>query len=243
MTAPRPARPRARGRGRRVGAAGSIHGRGSRLGLLLAGPLGWLVDRLPRVAGHPAAQRVLGEGRVHRQGRARSTGRSTRSGRSLEQRGLPDDRHPHGRDGHPGHHHRRAAGASRSPTTWPASPRRGRAACWWSRSSCRSGPPTWSRSTPGGRSSRATASSTGCWRRSASQGPGLDELANAWLVLSYLWLPYMILPIYAGLERIPTSLLEASADLGGASRDDLPAGRPAARLPGARGRARSSRSR
>jgi putative spermidine/putrescine transport system permease protein len=46
-------------------------------------------------------------------------------------------------------------------------------------------------------------------------GPGLDELTNSWLVLSYLWLPYMILPIYAGLERIPNSLLEASADLGG----------------------------
>jgi putative spermidine/putrescine transport system permease protein len=44
--------------------------------------------------------------------------------------------------------------------------------------------------------------------------PGLDELANSWLVLSYLWLPYMILPIYAGLERIPSSLLEASSDLG-----------------------------
>lgn len=45
-------------------------------------------------------------------------------------------------------------------------------------------------------------------------GPGLDELANSWLVFSYLWLPYMVLPIYAGLERIPNSLLEASADLG-----------------------------
>jgi putative spermidine/putrescine transport system permease protein len=45
-------------------------------------------------------------------------------------------------------------------------------------------------------------------------GPGLDKLPNAWLVLSYLWLPYMILPIYAGLERIPGSLLEASSDLG-----------------------------
>lgn len=45
-------------------------------------------------------------------------------------------------------------------------------------------------------------------------GPGLDELPNAWLVLSYLWLPYMILPLYAGLERIPNSMLEASADLG-----------------------------
>ena len=49
------------------------------------------------------------------------------------------------------------------------------------------------------------------------EGPGLDEIANAWLVLSYLWLPYMILPIYAGLERIPSSLLEASSDLGGRS--------------------------
>jgi putative spermidine/putrescine transport system permease protein len=48
-------------------------------------------------------------------------------------------------------------------------------------------------------------------------GPGLDELSNSWLVFSYLWLPYMILPIYAGLERIPSSLLEASADLGGHS--------------------------
>jgi putative spermidine/putrescine transport system permease protein len=47
------------------------------------------------------------------------------------------------------------------------------------------------------------------------QGPGLREIANTWLVLSYLWLPYMILPLYAGLERIPGSLLEASADLGG----------------------------
>ena len=38
-----------------------------------------------------------------------------------------------------------------------------------------------------------------------------------WLVFTYLWLPYMVLPIYAGLERIPQSLLEASADLGGRS--------------------------
>jgi putative spermidine/putrescine transport system permease protein len=38
-----------------------------------------------------------------------------------------------------------------------------------------------------------------------------------WMVFTYLWLPYMVLPIYAGLERIPSSLLEASADLGGKS--------------------------
>ncbi|GAC1663129.1 MAG: ABC transporter permease [Candidatus Limnocylindrales bacterium] len=34
------------------------------------------------------------------------------------------------------------------------------------------------------------------------------------IVFTYLWLPYMILPLYAGLERVPRSLLEASADLG-----------------------------
>jgi putative spermidine/putrescine transport system permease protein len=44
-------------------------------------------------------------------------------------------------------------------------------------------------------------------------GPGFGEVAM-WLVFSYLWLPYMILPLYAGLERIPDSLLEASGDLG-----------------------------
>jgi putative spermidine/putrescine transport system permease protein len=47
-------------------------------------------------------------------------------------------------------------------------------------------------------------------------GPGLSE-TGLWLVFTYLWLPFMILPIYAGLERIPTSLLEASADLGARS--------------------------
>ena len=41
--------------------------------------------------------------------------------------------------------------------------------------------------------------------------------AGLWLVFTYLWLPFMILPVYAGLERIQPSLLEASADLGGKS--------------------------
>jgi putative spermidine/putrescine transport system permease protein len=45
-------------------------------------------------------------------------------------------------------------------------------------------------------------------------GPGYSDVA-VWLVESYLWLPYMIIPIVAGLERIPSSLLEASSDLGG----------------------------
>lgn len=35
-----------------------------------------------------------------------------------------------------------------------------------------------------------------------------------WLTFCYLWLPFAILPVYAALERVPDSLLEASSDLG-----------------------------
>jgi putative spermidine/putrescine transport system permease protein len=45
------------------------------------------------------------------------------------------------------------------------------------------------------------------------QSPGYGLPATA-ITLAYLWLPYMILPIYAGLERVPDSLFEASGDLG-----------------------------
>ena len=34
------------------------------------------------------------------------------------------------------------------------------------------------------------------------------------MVFVYIWLPYMILPMQAALERVPNSMLEASADLG-----------------------------
>ncbi len=44
-------------------------------------------------------------------------------------------------------------------------------------------------------------------------GPGYGAISVV-LTLSYLWLPYMILPIYAGLKRMPDVLVEASADLG-----------------------------
>jgi putative spermidine/putrescine transport system permease protein len=44
-------------------------------------------------------------------------------------------------------------------------------------------------------------------------GPGYGNVA-VWLVMSYLWLPFMIIPIFAGLERIPDSLLSASEDMG-----------------------------
>jgi putative spermidine/putrescine transport system permease protein len=35
-----------------------------------------------------------------------------------------------------------------------------------------------------------------------------------WIVFSYIWLPFMILPVWSALERVPDSLIEASADLG-----------------------------
>ncbi len=61
------------------------------------------------------------------------------------------------------------------------------------------------------------------WRAMLTPG-GVVEGALGWtpgygvpaviITLSYLWLPFMILPLYAGFERLPDSLLEASADLG-----------------------------
>jgi putative spermidine/putrescine transport system permease protein len=35
-----------------------------------------------------------------------------------------------------------------------------------------------------------------------------------WVVFSYIWLPFMIIPVYSALERVPDSLLEAATDLG-----------------------------
>ena len=62
------------------------------------------------------------------------------------------------------------------------------------------------------------------WRVLLSPGGPIESIlpgvklyltdAAMWLVFSYIWLPYMILPIYAGLERIPASMFDASSDLG-----------------------------
>ena len=46
-------------------------------------------------------------------------------------------------------------------------------------------------------------------------GPSLaSSYIGMFLVFVYMWLPFMILPMAAALERVPTSLLQASADLG-----------------------------
>lgn len=48
--------------------------------------------------------------------------------------------------------------------------------------------------------------------------PGYGLTATV-ITLAYLWLPYMAIPVFAGFERVPRSLFEASADLGaGAGR-------------------------
>ncbi|MFJ7154044.1 ABC transporter permease [Streptomyces sp. NPDC101118] len=44
-------------------------------------------------------------------------------------------------------------------------------------------------------------------------GPGYG-LPAVVIVLTYLWLPYMVLPLHAALEQLPDNLLDASADLG-----------------------------
>ena len=51
-------------------------------------------------------------------------------------------------------------------------------------------------------------------------GPSLSvSRLGMFVVFLYVWLPYMILPIEAALERVPESLLEASADLGARPRE------------------------
>ncbi len=51
-------------------------------------------------------------------------------------------------------------------------------------------------------------------------GPSLStSYIGSFLVFLYIWLPFMILPIVAALERVPASLTEASADLGATPRE------------------------
>jgi putative spermidine/putrescine transport system permease protein len=54
----------------------------------------------------------------------------------------------------------------------------------------------------------------GVLRKTFGFSPGFG-VTGAVVVLAYLWLPYMALPIYVGLEKLPNSLLDASGDLGG----------------------------
>ena len=43
--------------------------------------------------------------------------------------------------------------------------------------------------------------------------PGYGLVATI-VTLSYLWLPYMVIPVFAAFDRVPDALVDASADLG-----------------------------
>ena len=43
--------------------------------------------------------------------------------------------------------------------------------------------------------------------------PGYGIVATV-LTLAYLWLPYMVIPVFTALERVPDSVIDASSDLG-----------------------------
>ncbi|AQT79292.1 spermidine/putrescine ABC transporter permease [Mycolicibacterium litorale] len=47
----------------------------------------------------------------------------------------------------------------------------------------------------------------------AGYTPGYGLIATV-LTLAYLWLPYMVIPVFAAFERVPDPLVDASADLG-----------------------------
>lgn len=72
------------------------------------------------------------------------------------------------------------------------------------------------------------------WRSVLSSGGILDwalspfglntpgyGLEGTIITLSYLWFPFVVLPIYTALQRVPNSLIEASADLGGGTLKTL----------------------
>lgn len=50
--------------------------------------------------------------------------------------------------------------------------------------------------------------------------PGYGLVATV-ITLTYLWLPYMIIPVFAAFERVPDALLDASADLGASDATTL----------------------
>ena len=65
----------------------------------------------------------------------------------------------------------------------------------------------------GGKFAAAGKGSGGFLERALGWSPGYGRAAIV-IALVYLWLPYMILPIYAGIERLAPSLIDAAGDLG-----------------------------
>jgi putative spermidine/putrescine transport system permease protein len=56
------------------------------------------------------------------------------------------------------------------------------------------------------------------WATGTTPGYGLTATI---ITLTYLWLPYMVMPVYAAFERVPDSLIDASSDLGASDATTL----------------------
>jgi putative spermidine/putrescine transport system permease protein len=56
------------------------------------------------------------------------------------------------------------------------------------------------------------------WATGDTPGYGLTATI---VTLTYLWLPYMVLPVFAAFSRVPNSLIDASADLGASDLSTL----------------------
>lgn len=56
------------------------------------------------------------------------------------------------------------------------------------------------------------------WTTGHTPGYGLTATV---ITLTYLWLPYMVIPVYAAFERIPDALVDASSDLGASDLSTL----------------------
>jgi putative spermidine/putrescine transport system permease protein len=56
------------------------------------------------------------------------------------------------------------------------------------------------------------------WATGYSPGYGLTATV---ITLTYLWLPYMIIPVFAAFERVPNHLIDASSDLGASDLSTL----------------------
>ena len=192
-----------------------LHGRRwLQLTLLLAAPLGWLVVAY---LGALAVMLFNGLWRYDLGLQEVIKDLSLENFRELlYQRHLLDHHAAHGGDGPRRHRHDALSSPSPSPTRWPRWPPPGQRR--WLLVAVLL--PLWASYVVKVYAWRTILAEEGVlnWMLDpfgmSGPGTGGSGLVAIWLTFTYLWLPFMILPIYTGLERIPDSLLDASSDLG-----------------------------
>ena len=67
---------------------------------------------------------------------------------------------------------------------------------------------------------RVMLSPEGPLQWATGHSPGYGLIATT-VTLTYLWLPYMVIPVFAAFDRVPNSLVDASADLGASDLSTL----------------------